>query len=326
MKAIEISEPGGPEVLTPCERPVPEPGDAEVLIKVAAAGVNRPDIVQRLGRYPAPPGASDLPGLEVSGEIVAVGNGVDRFEIGDNVCALIPGGGYAEYAVAHEMTTLPVPEGLSMVEAAAIPETYFTVWSNVFDRADLLPEETLLVHGGSSGIGTTAIQLAKAFDAKVFTTVGNQEKADFCRQLGADIVIDYKKEDFAERVMLATDGEGVDVVLDMVGGSYIEKNIACLAPDGRHVSIAFLQGPKVEINMLPVMVKRLTLTGSTLRARDNGFKGAIASALHRHVWPLFEAGAVKPVIDSVYPLEEAAAAHARMETSQHVGKIMLEVV
>jgi putative PIG3 family NAD(P)H quinone oxidoreductase len=292
---------------------------------VAPAGVNRPDVVQRLGRYPAPPGASDIPGLEVAGEVAALGEGVDRFAVGDKVCALVPGGGYAEYCTAHVMTTLPVPEGLSMAEAAAIPENYFTVWSNVFDRADLMAGETLLVHGGSSGIGNTAIQLAKAFDSRVFTTVGSDEKAAFCSQLGADLVVNYKDENFVEKVMGTTGGKGVDVVLDMVGGDYIGRNIACLAPDGRHVSIAFLQGPKVELDMLPVMLKRLTLTGSTLRARDNGFKGAIASALYRHVWPLLEARTVQPVIDSLYPLEDAARAHARMETSAHMGKIMLEL-
>lgn len=325
MKVIEIKMPGGPEVLTVAERDMPEAGPGEVLIKVYAAGVNRPDVVQREGRYPPPPGASDIPGLEIAGEIVAVGGQVSGLAVGDRVCALVPGGGYAAFCKAPAATTIKLPEGYDYVKAAAIPETFFTVWSNVFDRAKLAPGETLLVHGGSSGIGSVAIQLAKAFGAKVITTVGNDDKAAFCRELGADTVINYREEDFAEVVQKVTDGAGVNVVLDMVGGDYVPKNIACLAPDGRHVSIAFLRGPAVEMNMLPVMLKRLTLTGSTLRARDNTFKGAIAEALAAKVWPLLESGKVSPVIDSVFALEDASKAHALMDSSNHKGKIMLEV-
>ena len=325
MKAIEITTPGGPEVLKPCERDNPAPGAGELLIRVMAAGVNRPDVVQRLGRYPAPPGASDIPGLEVAGEVVALGDGAEGFKVGDKVCALVPGGGYAELCTANAASAMHVPKGFSMVQAAAIPETYFTVWSNLFDRAGLTAGETLLVHGGSSGIGSTAIQLAKAFGARVITTVGNAEKAEFCKKLGADVVVNYREGDYVEAVKDFTEGTGVNVVLDMVGGDYIAKNIECLAVEGRHVSIAFLQGPQVTMNMLPVMLKRLVLTGSTLRARDNAFKGAIAANLQKHVWPLMEAGKVAPVIDSTFPLDQAADAHARMETSPHMGKIMLEV-
>ncbi|WP_417451160.1 NAD(P)H-quinone oxidoreductase [Kordiimonas sp.] len=325
MKVIEIKSPGAAEVLVPAERDMPQAGSGEVVIKVFAAGVNRPDIVQREGRYPPPPGASDIPGLEVAGEVFAVGADVNRFSVGDKVCALVTGGGYAAYCRAPEASTLPMPKGYSFVQAAALPETFFTVWSNLFDRAGLKAGETLLVHGGSSGIGSVAIQLAKAFGAGVITTVGNEEKAAFCRGLGADTVINYQTEDFAERVREVTDGAGVNVVLDMVGGDYIPKNIECMAADGRHVSIAFLRGPAVDLNMLPVMLKRLTLTGSTLRARDNEFKGAIAKALFAQVWPLLEDGTVSPQVDMVFPLADAAAAHARMEESMHRGKIMLEV-
>ncbi|WP_262690699.1 NAD(P)H-quinone oxidoreductase [Kordiimonas aestuarii] len=325
MKVIEIKMPGPPEVLVPAKREMPEAGPGEVIIKVFAAGVNRPDIVQREGRYPPPPGASDIPGLEVAGEIAAIGGQVSGFAVGDRVCALVPGGGYAAYCKAPAATTLPVPDGFDFVQAAAIPETFFTVWSNVFDRAALKAGETLLVHGGSSGIGSVAIQLAKAFGAKVVTTVGSDDKAAFCVKLGADTAINYRTEDYVERVMEATGGAGVNVVLDMVGGDYIQKNIDCLAPDGRHVSIAFLRGPSVELNMLPVMLKRLILTGSTLRPRDNSFKSAIAVALRKKVWPLMENGTVLPQIDKIFPLEEAAAAHAYMEASGHRGKIMLEV-
>lgn len=325
MKAIEVTEPGGPEVLQPCQRADPVADAGELLIRVKAAGINRPDVVQRLGLYPPPPSASDIPGLEVAGVVEALGSGVSGFNVGDSVCALVPGGGYAELCVAPVETCLPVPEGFSFVQAAALPETYFTVWSNLFDRAGLSAGETLLVHGGSSGIGSTAIQLAKAFGATVITTVGNDQKADFCRDLGADLVINYREQDFEACVAEYTKNAGVNVVLDMVGGSYIAKNIGCLAPDGRHVSIAFLTGPQVEINMLPVMLKRLTLTGSTLRPRDNIFKGAIANALKENVWPLLEKGAVKPVIDTVLPLADAAAGHALMESSGHMGKIILEI-
>ncbi len=324
MKAIEITKPGGPDVLQATTRPDPTPGENEVLVRVKAAGINRPDVVQRKGLYPPPPGASDIPGLEIAGLVEAIGAGVSGFNVGDRVCALVPGGGYAELCVAPTQTCLPVPDGLSFVQAAALPETYFTVWSNVFDRAVLSSGETLLVHGGSSGIGSTAIQLAKAFGAGVITTVGSEEKADFCRKLGADLVINYRTQDFEKEVLEFTDGKGVNVVLDMVGGDYVPKNIACLAPDGRHVSIAFLNGPSVEMNMLPVMVKRLTLTGSTLRPRDNEFKGEIAKALGTSVWPLLEKGTVKPVVDTILPLEKAADGHRLMESSGHMGKIMLE--
>ncbi len=325
MKAIEILEPGGPDVLQICDRPDPVAGEGQLLIRVKAAGINRPDVVQRMGLYPPPPGASDIPGLEVAGVVEALGAGVSGFSVGDSVCALVPGGGYAELCVAPVETCLPVPEGFSFIQAAALPETYFTVWSNLFDRAGLAAGETLLVHGGSSGIGSTAIQLAKAFGAGVVTTVGSDEKASFCSELGADLVINYRDEDFESRVAEYTGGAGVNVVLDMVGGNYIAKNITCLAPDGRHVSIAFLNGPQVELNMLPVMLKRLTLTGSTLRPRDNAFKGAIAEALKENVWPLLAKGAVKPVIDTVLPLMDASAGHALMESSGHMGKIILEI-
>ncbi|WP_417458055.1 NAD(P)H-quinone oxidoreductase [Kordiimonas sp.] len=325
MKAIEIKTPGGPEVLTPSERDRPEAGPDEVLIRVRAAGINRPDIVQREGRYPPPPGASDIPGLEVAGEIAALGAQVSGLAVGDKVCALVPGGGYAEYCVAPAATILPLPEGFDFIKAAAIPETFFTVWSNLFDRAGLKPGESLLVHGGSSGIGSTAIQLAKAFGVQVFTTVGSDEKAKFCIELGADCAINYRAEDFEERILKETDGAGVNVVLDMVGGDYIAKNISCLAPDGRHVSIAFLNGPQVSLNMLPVMLKRLALTGSTLRPRDNAFKGAIAAALKEKVWPMMASGGLAPVISAVFPLDRASDAHAMMEASTHMGKIVLEV-
>jgi len=325
MRAIEIREPGGPEVLELTERHKPKVPEGHVLIQVKAAGVNRPDIVQRLGLYPPPPGASDIPGLEIAGVVEQVGDGVMGVDIGASVCALVPGGGYAEYCMAPIETVLPIPDGFSFVEAAAIPETYFTVWSNVFVRAGLLPVESLLVHGGSSGIGSTAIQLAKAFGSTVYTTAGSQEKVDFCRTLGADAALNYKEEDFVAGIQKLTGGKGVNVVLDMVGGDYIEKNIACLSVDGRHVSIAFLQGPKIELNMLPVMLKRLTLTGSTLRARSNSFKGGIASALQEKVWPLFSGGTVKPIIDTVFPLARASDAHTLMEASTHKGKIMLSL-
>ena len=323
MLAIEITEPGGPEVLAATERDKPSPRAGEVLVKVKAAGVNRPDVVQRRGLYPPPPGASDIPGLEIAGEIVALGEGVTTAALGDKVCALVAGGGYAEYCTAPVETLLPVPNGFSYVEAAAIPETYFTVWSNLFDRAGLSKGETLLVHGGSSGIGSTAIQLAKAFGATVITTAGSDDKTAFCDALGADVAVNYRNQDFVAEVMASTGDSGVNIVLDMVGGDYIAKNIACLAPDGRHVSIAFLAGPQVEINMLPVMLKRLTLTGSTLRARDNAFKGAIAKNLKTHVWPLLEQQLVRPVVDSVFPASEAVKAHSLMEASTHKGKIML---
>ncbi len=323
MRAVEITQPGGPEVLVPTTRPVPQPAAGEVLIRVAVAGVNRPDVVQRQGLYPPPPGASDLPGLEVAGTIAAIGPDVTGWQVGDTVCALLGGGGYAEYATAPVGQCLPVPEGLDMVQAAALPETVMTVWTNVFERAGLLPGESLLVHGGTSGIGTIAIQLAKAMGATVFATAGGPEKAAACAALGADHAIDYKTQDFVAVVKEATGKRGVDVVLDMVGGDYLPRNIDCLAMDGRHVSIAFLRGPKVELNLMPVMLKRLTLTGSTLRARSAGQKRALAAAVQEKVWPLISAGKVRPVIAATFPLEQAADAHRLMESSAHVGKIML---
>ena len=323
MTCIEISQPGGPEVLRAVQRPAPIPGPGEVLVAVEAAGVNRPDVLQRQGRYDPPPGASDLPGLEIAGRVVAIGDGVTEWAAGDAVCALIAGGGYAQYCVVPAPQLLPIPKGFGMVEAAAVPETFFTVWTNVFERGALQPGETLLVHGGSSGIGTTAIQLAKAFGAKVFTTAGNADKCRACEELGADRAIDYKTEDFVAVIKQETGDRGVDVVLDMVGGDYIARDIGIMAPDGRHVSIAFLQGPKVSLNMYPVMTKRLTITGSTLRARPVAEKGRIAQALREKVWPLLEAGTVKPVIHKTFPLEQASEAHALMESSAHIGKIVL---
>ena len=325
MTAIEILRPGGPEVLVPTRCPLPVPGAGEVLVKVAAAGVNHPDVLQRKGGYAPPPGASPIPGLEIAGEIVALGEGVADWRRGDRVTALVAGGGYAEYCTAPAPQCLPVPKGLSMIEAGAIPETYFTVWSNVFDRAELRPGETLLVHGGSSGIGTTAIQLAHAFGATVLATAGSPEKVAACQALGAARGIDYRREDFVAVAKEATGGKGVDVVLDMVGGSYVARDIEALAPDGRLVFIAFLGGSKAEIDFLPVMLKRLKITGSTLRPRPVAFKAAIAQALKAKVWPLLEQGKAKPQIFKTFPLAEAAAAHALMESSAHVGKIVLTV-
>ncbi len=323
MTAIEIAEPGGPDVLRPATVPVPHPAEGEMLIKVAVAGVNRPDVLQRKGVYPPPPGASVLPGLEVAGTIAALGPGVTGWTEGDAVCALIAGGGYAEYCAAPAPQCLPVPAGLSMTEAGAVPETFFTVWSNVFDRAGLKPGESILVHGGTSGIGTTAIQLCKAFGARVITTAGSDIKCGACRELGADRAVNYTDEDFVQAVREFTEGRGVDVILDMVGGDYIARDIEALAVAGRHVSIAFLKGPKITLNMMPVMLKRLTLTGSTLRARPVADKAAIARALHDKVWPLLAEGRVRPVIHKTFPLAEAAAAHALMESGQHIGKIVL---
>lgn len=323
MTAIEIREPGPPDVLVPARRPVPEPGAGEVLIAVEAAGVNRPDVLQRLGNYAPPPGATDIPGLEVAGRVVAVGPGVSEWREGDAVCALVAGGGYAEYCAAPAGQCLPPPQGFSMVEAAVLPETFFTVWSNVFDRAGLRAGETLLVHGGSSGIGTTAIQLAKAFGARVFATAGGPDKCKACEDLGAERAINYREEDFVAVLKDLTGGRGVDVVLDMVGGDYIARNIQVMAMDGRHVSIAFLQSPKVTLNMYPVMVKRLTLTGSTLRPRPVADKAAIAARLKERVWPLLEDGSIRPIVFRTFPLEEAAASHALMESSAHIGKIAL---
>ena len=323
MRAVEIKQPGGPEVLVPTRRPVPQPAKGEVLIKVAAAGVNRPDSLQRQGAYAPPPGTTDLPGLEVAGEVVAVGPETARWRVGDKVTALVAGGGYAEYCVAPAPQCLPIPGKLAMIEAAALPETFFTVWTNVFERGRLQAGETFLVHGGSSGIGTTAIQLASRSGARVFTTAGSAEKCSTCRELGASVAIDYRTEDYVKVVERETGGKGVDLILDMVGGDYINRNLQCLAVDGRLVQIAFLKGAKAEINFANVMVKRQTITGSTLRPRSVAQKGAIAQALEERVWPLVAAGEVVPQIFATFPLEQAAEAHRLMETSAHVGKIML---
>ncbi|MCP5433212.1 MAG: NAD(P)H-quinone oxidoreductase [Alphaproteobacteria bacterium] len=325
MTAIAVARPGGPDVLEPVALPVPRPATGQVLIEVAAAGVNRPDVFQRLGLYPPPPGAPATPGLEVAGTVVAVGDGVATPGLGARATALVAGGGYAEYCLADAAHTLPAPEGLTLLEAASLPETVFTVWSNLFDRARLKGGESLLVHGGTSGIGVTAIQIARAMGATVFATCGSAEKCRVAEELGAARAIDYTREDFAAIVKAQTSGRGVDVVLDMVGGGYIARNLASLAPEGRHVSIAFLQGSKVEIDLMPVMLKRLTLTGSTLRARESAFKAALASAVADKVWPLFSSGEIRPVIDSVFPLREAAKAHARIEAADHIGKVMLAV-
>ncbi len=325
MRAIEIVQPGGPEVLQACERPVPLLKPGEILIRVHAAGVNRPDVFQRLGQYPVPPGASDLPGLEVAGEIVDGDLSGSEFRKGDLVCALVQGGGYAEYCAAPLAQCLPVPQGLTALEAAALPETFFTVWSNVFQRGALGDGETLLVQGGSSGIGTTAIQLAKALGHRVFATAGSPDKCRACEDLGAERAINYKTEDFAPIVKELTGGKGVDVVLDMVGGDYVAREVSCLADDGRIVIIALLGGAKANVDLGPVLRRRLTITGSTLRPRPVAFKAQIARELRERVWPLLAAGQIKPVIYKTFPLEEAAAAHALMESSAHVGKIMLRV-
>ncbi|TAK90918.1 MAG: NAD(P)H-quinone oxidoreductase [Burkholderiaceae bacterium] len=323
MRAIEITSFGGPEVLQVCERPVPVPQAGEVLIKVAAAGVNRPDVLQRLGKYPVPPGASDLPGLEVAGEIVAGDVADSGFHLGDKVCALAPGGGYAEYCAVPAAHCLPIPEGLSLIEAASLPETYFTVWSNLFDQGSLHAGETVLIHGGSSGIGVTAIQLAKAFGATVYVTAGSAAKCQACLALGADAAINYHEQDFSQQVGHLTTGRGVNVILDMVGGDYIPRNVEALAADGRLLQIALLHGGRVEINFASVLLKRLMLRGSTLRPRSIVFKAAIAQQLQKRVWPLFATRQIKPVIDSTYPLAQAANAHRRMEAGQHIGKIVL---
>ncbi|MGJ7914277.1 NAD(P)H-quinone oxidoreductase [Massilia sp. LXY-6] len=325
MRAIEITQFGKPEVLQPCERPLPELKAGEILIRVIAAGVNRPDVFQRIGQYPVPPGASDLPGLEVAGEIVDGELGTSGFNKGDLVCALVQGGGYAEYCAAPLEQCLPVPKGLSPLEAASLPETFFTVWSNVFQRAALQPGESLLVQGGSSGIGVTAIQLAAALGHRVFATAGSEDKCRACERLGAERAIDYKTEDFAAVVKELTGGKGVDVVLDMVGGDYIKREISCLADDGRIALIALLGGARTEVDLGQVLRRRLTITGSTLRPRPVSFKAQIARELRERVWPLIEAGKIRPVIHRSFPLEQAAQAHALMESSAHVGKIMLEV-
>jgi putative PIG3 family NAD(P)H quinone oxidoreductase len=325
MTVVAITKPGGPDVLVPEERALPSPGPTELLVKVAAAGVNRPDAMQREGKYPVPPGASDLPGLEISGEVIAAGKDAKRFKAGDKVCSLVAGGGYAEYCIADDAVALPVPQGFSMTEAAAVPETFMTVWHNVFQRGALKSGETFLIHGGSSGIGTTAIMLAKAFGASVIVTAGDDAKCEACKKLGADFAINYKTQDFVEEVKKATKDKGANLILDMVGGEYTARNLDAAAVEGRIVQIATQQGYKVQINLLKIMQKRLNLTGSTLRPRSTADKSMIARDLEAKAWPLLSGGKVKPVIDSTFPLKDAAKAHARLETSAHIGKIVLTV-
>jgi putative PIG3 family NAD(P)H quinone oxidoreductase len=325
MMAIEISQPGEPDVLVAVERPRPSAGAGDVLIRVAAAGVNRPDVFQRRGRYPPPPGASDIPGLEVAGTVEALGADVSGFHVGDAVCALVAGGGYAEYCAAPAPQCLPIPRGLDLVAAGAIPETFFTVWTNVFERGRLQAGETLLVHGGSSGIGTAAIQIARARAARVFATAGSADKCAACERLGAERAINYREADFVAVVREETGGRGADVVLDIVGGDYFARNVDVLAVEGRLVEIATLQGVKAELNIQTIMQRRLTITGSTLRARPVADKGAIARAVHQHVWPLVESGAVKPIVHATFPLRAAADAHRLMESSAHIGKLVLVV-
>ncbi|TNE75767.1 MAG: NAD(P)H-quinone oxidoreductase [Gammaproteobacteria bacterium] len=323
MQCIEIRSPGSADMLTPVSRPLPHPGDDEVLIRVSAAGVNRPDVLQRQGLYPPPPGAPDIPGLEVSGEIVSVGNRENRWQVGQRVCALVSGGGYAEYCVAHQDLCLPIPTPLTAIQAAAIPETFFTVWHNLFLHDTLKPGESLLVHGGSSGIGTTAIQLANSLDHRVFVTAGSEEKCQHCLELGAEAAINYREQDFVATIKDLTDRRGVDVIVDMVGGDYVQRNIKAAAFHGRIISLAFLQGSRVEVDLMPVMLKQLILTGSTLRARPVAEKAAIARSLLDKVWPLLDNGSVAPVIHTTYPLQNAADAHRLMESSEHIGKIVL---
>lgn len=325
MRVVEISEPGGPEVLEPGTRPRPEPGEDEVLIEVAAAGINRPDVFQRKGLYPPPPGASDIPGLEVAGTVAGLGGGVKDWQIGDRLCALVAGGGYAEFATAPKQQCLPLPAGLSFVQGAAIPETFFTVWTNVFDRGRLRSGDSLLIHGGTSGIGTTAIQLASAMGSTVYATAGSDEKCEACKELGATVAVNYKEADFVQILKDETGGKGVDVILDMVAGDYVARNLSLAAVDGRIVIIAFLGGSQAQLDLRPLMVRRLTLTGSTLRPQSIAAKGAIAAALKERVWPLIEAGRVKPRIFQTFGLEQASEAHALMESSVHIGKIVLEV-
>ncbi len=325
MTVIEITQPGPPDVLQPRRRPVPPPGPGDVLIRVSAAGVNRPDLLQRLGKYPPPPGASDVPGLEVAGTVAALGEGVAGCREGDTVCALLAGGGYAEYAVAPAVQCLPVPHGLDAIAAAAMPETFFTVWTNVFERGRLAAAETLLVHGGSSGIGTTAIQLARAFGARVFATAGTPEKCAACERLGAEKAINYRSEDFVEAIRHATAGRGVDVILDIVGAAYLSRNVDALATEGRLLLIATQGGVRGEINLVPIMQRRLTITGSTLRPRTPEQKGAIARQLHDRVWPLVASGAVRPVVHAKFPLADAAAAHRLLESGTHIGKVVLTI-
>jgi NADPH2:quinone reductase len=323
MTAIAIRAPGGPEMLVPEERPVSSPGPGEILVKVAAAGVNRPDVRQRQGTYPPPKGATDIPGLEIAGEVVALGEGARRFKLGDKVCALVVGGGYAQYCPAHESHALPVPPALSMVEAAATPETFFTCWQNMFMRADVKRGDWVLVHGGTSGIGTTAIMLAKAFGARVVTTAGSAAKCEAARKLGADVAVNYNTEDFVAATKQATGGAGANLIVDIVGGDYVDRNYDAAAEQGVIAQVSFTSGPKATANFARLMAKRLTHTGSTLRPRTVAEKAAIAKGIEEHVWPLIAAGQIKPVIDSTFPLDQAAAAHARMETSQHIGKIVL---
>ena len=325
MTAIEIPEPGGPDALVAGVRPVPTPGGGEVLVKVAAAGVNFPDVMQRRGSYPPPPGASDIPGLEIAGEIVATGPGVTEFSVGDEVCALVAGGGYAEYCVAPAPQCLPIPKGFDLVTAAAIPETFFTVWTNLFDRGRLKAGETVLIHGGSGGIGTTAIQVAHAMGARVLTTARNAEKCRFCEELGAARAINYREEDFVQVVDEVTDGNGVELIIDIVGDDYVARNLKALAVEGRLVQVAVQKGVKAEVPMFLIMVKRLVVTGSTLRPRSVADKGRIAAALKENIWPLFQAGKIKPVLHSTFPLAQAADAHRLMESSEHIGKIVLTV-
>ena len=324
MKAIEIAAPGGPEMLRLVERPVPQPGAGEVLVKIAAAGVNRPDVLQRMGLYPPPPGASDIPGLEIAGMVVAAGEGAEQ-AVGAEVCALVAGGGYAEYCLAPAGTCLPVPEVMRMTEAAAMPETLFTVWVNLFERGFAADGDTVLVHGGTSGIGTMAVKLGSLFGLQVIVTCGSEAKCEAALKIGAVEAINYKEQDFVAAVREFTGGRGVAVVIDMVGGDYVPRNLACLADDGRHVSIAFQRGPTAEVAIPDIMRRRLTLTGSTLRARSVAFKTMVADEIARTVWPYVEGNRLKPVIDSAFPLDEAAAAHARMESGEHIGKIVLEV-
>jgi len=325
MTAIAITEPGGPLVLKPEKRPVPEPGKGEIVIRVRAAGINRPDVLQRQGAYPPPPDASDLPGLEVAGEVAIAGPETERFKPGDLVAALTPGGGYAEYCLVHESNALPVPHGLTFTQAAAVPETFFTVWHNVFQRGGLREGETFMVHGGSSGIGTTAIQLAKVFGATVIATAGSEEKCQTCLDLGADRAINYREEDFVAAVKDFTGGKGANVILDMVGGEYVNKNYSCAAVEGRIVQIAFLKGARAEADFSKLMIKRLVHTGSTLRPRTVEFKAQIARELEQHVWPLLAEGRIAPVMDMIFPLKEAWRAHERMEEGSHIGKIVLDV-
>lgn len=325
MTAIAIRAPGGPDMLVPEQRPVPQPGEGEVLVKVAAAGVNRPDVMQRQGNYPPPKGATDIPGLEIAGEVAALGPGVTRWKVGDKLMALVVGGGYAEYCLAHESHCLPIPAGLPINQAAAVPETFFTVWHNIFQRGGLKAGETLLIHGGSSGIGTTAIQLAKQFGAHVIVTVGSEEKCEACRKLGADHAINYKTQDFVAVTKDATGGKGANVILDIVGGSYIERNYEAAAVEGRVVQIGFQGSTKATVDFRRIMLKRLTHTGSVLRSRPIADKAAIARGVEDHVLPLIAAGKVRPLMDSTFPLAQAAAAHARMEASAHIGKIVLTV-